>query len=458
MRSGGLCASLTANSVDELFSQDIDGADYVEVRLDHLKEPQEADHVRWDRFPVPVIATCRGVDRGGRFDGSISEESRILDTAVANGAAFVDIDYQSVRKFGSAEVIASYHNFDHTPPDLESVIEQACSTTGQIAKVATHVNRWADNRRIFDALSRKWNKPVIATGMGDLGQITRIAGPSRGSFLSYAFSSSESAPGQISLKEMLNVYKFRRVVKSTKLLGVLGMPVGHSKSPVLHNRAFEKSNMDFVYMKFPSNDLDDFFENAPYCGVEGFSVTIPHKVAIIPFLNRFGQEALKVGAVNTVSRAQDGWVGDNTDVYGAGVALSSAGFKPAGMKVIILGNGGGARAAEAAVEGAAKVLRLSRSDDLKSNIFDCDLLINATPVGMYPNVEESLAEGPIAANMVFDMVYNPPITQLLRNAQRQGKTIIQGGVMLAAQAARQFEIWTGKPAPAGVYIPDWSES
>ena len=458
MRSGGLCASLTGNSVDELFSQDIRGADYVEVRLDHLKEPQQAEHARWDRFPVPVIATCRGVDRGGLFDGSISEESTILDTAVANGAKFVDIDYQSVRKFGSAEVIASYHNFDHTPPDLESIIEQACSTSAQIAKVATHVNRWADNRRIFAALSRKWDKPVIATGMGDLGQITRIAGPARGSFLSYAFSSSESAPGQISLKEMLNVYKFRRVLKSTRLLGVLGMPVGHSKSPVLHNRAFEKSNMDFAYMKFPANDLDDFFENAPYCGVEGFSVTIPHKVAVIPFLNRLGEEALRVGAVNTVSRAQDGWVGDNTDVYGAAAALRSAGFQPAGMKVIILGRGGGARAAEAAVEGAAEVLCLSRTDDLKSNVFDCDLLINATPVGMYPNVDESLAEGTIAARMVFDMVYNPPITQLLRNAQSQGKTIVQGGVMLAAQAARQFEIWTGKPAPAGVYVPDWSES
>jgi 3-dehydroquinate dehydratase/shikimate dehydrogenase len=128
------------------------------------------------------------------------------------------------------------------------------------------------------------------------------------------------------------------------------------------------------------------------------------------------------------------------------------------MRVIILGRGGGARAAEAAVEGAAEVLHLSRNDDLKSNVFDCDLLINATPVGMYPNVEESLSEGTLAASMVFDMVYNPPITRLLRNAQSQGKTIIQGGVMLAAQAARQFEIWTGKPAPAGVYVPDWSES
>jgi len=140
MRSGGLCASLTADSLDELFSQDILGADYVEVRLDHLKEPQQAEHARWDRFPVPVIATCRGVDRGGRFPGSVSEESKILDIAVANGAKFVDIDYQYVRKFGSAEVIASYHNFDHTPPDLESIIEQACATGAQIAKVATHVN------------------------------------------------------------------------------------------------------------------------------------------------------------------------------------------------------------------------------------------------------------------------------------------------------------------------------
>jgi 3-dehydroquinate dehydratase/shikimate dehydrogenase len=320
-----------------------------------------------------------------------------------------------------------------------------------------HVNRWADNRRIFEALSRDWGMPVIATGMGDLGQITRIAGPSRGSFLSYASSGRESAPGQISLKEMLNVYKFPRVTKSTKLLGVLGMPVGHSKSPVLHNRAFEKSSVDFAYMKFPANDLDDFFENAPHCGVEGFSVTIPHKVAIIPFLNRLGPEASKIGAVNTVSRASDGWVGDNTDIHGARVALRSAGFKPAGMKVIILGRGGGAKAAEAAVEGASEVIRLSRADDMKSNVFDCDLLINATPVGMFPNVDESLAEGTIAASVVFDMVYNPPVTKLLRDANSQGKTIIQGGIMLAAQAARQFEIWTGKPAPADVYTPDWSE-
>ena len=456
MRSGGLCAALTTESIDDVFSQDIAGADYVEVRLDYLKDPQQAAHARWDRLPVPVIATCRGVDRGGRFQGSVNEECGILDTAVANGAKFVDIDYQYVRSFGSAEVIASYHNFDHTPPDLESIIEQASATTAQIAKVATHVNRWADNRRIFDALSRKRDKPLIATGMGDLGQITRIAGPSRGSFLSYAFSGSESAPGQLSLQEMRSVYKFARIQKSTKLLGVLGMPVGHSKSPILHNRAFEAAKIDFAYVKLPANDLNDFFDNAAACGIEGFSVTIPHKVAVIPFLQRLEPEALKIGAVNTVSRTSDGWVGDNTDIHGVRIALGAAGFDPAGKKVIILGRGGGAKAAEAAVEDAREVTLRTRRDDLQSDGLDCDLLINATPVGMYPNVDESLVEGPIAAGVVFDMIYNPPITRLLRNAQSQGKTIVQGGTMLVAQAARQFEIWTGHPAPIDVYSLDWS--
>src|SRR4051812_7608064 len=175
MRPGGLCVSLTPESIDEVFQSDITGADCVEVRLDYLKEPQSAGHTRWDRIPVPVIATCRGVDRGGLFQGSIEEECGILETAARNGAKFVDIDYQFCRQFNGAEVIASYHNFDNTPPDLESIIEQACAAGAHIAKVATHVNRWADNRRLLEAMAKPWPKPVIVSGMGDMGQITRVA-------------------------------------------------------------------------------------------------------------------------------------------------------------------------------------------------------------------------------------------------------------------------------------------
>lgn len=464
MRAGGLCVALTPESLDDLFSPDVTGADYVEVRLDYLKEPQRADHTRWDRFPVPVIATCRGTEFGGRFRGSLEEEYKILDTAVRNGARFVDIDYRHVRAFGSAEVIASYHNFDETPSNLESILEQACSTGAQIAKVATQVNRWSDNRRLLAATAKPWPKPVIVAGMGDMGQITRIAGPSRGSFLSYAAGAGPSAPGQVSLSDMLNAYKFRRVKPSTKLIGILGMPVGHSQSHILHNRAFEACNLDFAYMKFPAPDVRDFFENARQCGIVGFSVTIPHKLAVMPYMDRLAPAASGIGAVNTVSDTETGWAGDNTDVHGVRVALEKAGFDPAGKKVIILGKGGGAKAAVAAVQGAREVTVLSRNEMAESKTYDCDLLVNATPVGMYPHVGASPLDrsdgtvAPILADAVFDMVYNPPVTKLLQSAASQGKTIIQGTAMLAAQAARQFEIWTGQPAPAEIYKTDWSVS
>jgi 3-dehydroquinate dehydratase/shikimate dehydrogenase len=458
MRPGGLCVALTPESLDDVFQADIAGADWVEVRLDYLKEPQSADHARWDRLPVPVIATCRGADRGGLFQGSIEEECRILETAVRNGAKVVDIEYEFFRPFDGAEVIASYHNFDNTPPDLESTIEEICATGAQIAKVATHVNRWADNRRLLEAMSKPWPKPLIVSGMGDMGQITRVAGPSRGSVLSYVSSGKESAPGQMSLTEMLNAYKFRRIKKSTKLIGILGMPVGHSQSHIIHNRGFEKSGVDFAYMKFPANQVEDFIENAQACGIRGFSVTIPHKISVTPLLNRVSPEASRIGAVNTVSEIPEGWAGDNTDVDGVRAALDSAGFDSNGKKVIILGRGGGAKSVAAALAGAKEIIVLSRDEIAKFRTYECDLLVNATPVGMFPHVDESPVDGEILAGTVFDLVYNPPITQLLQNAKDQGKTIIQGTTMLLAQAARQFEIWTGQPAPAEIYNAGWSVS
>jgi 3-dehydroquinate dehydratase/shikimate dehydrogenase len=458
MRPGGLCVALTPESLDDVFQADIAGADWVEVRLDYLKEPQSADHARWDRLPVPVIATCRGADRGGLFQGSIEEECRILETAVRNGAKVVDIEYEFFRPFDGAEVIASYHNFDNTPPGLESTIEEICATGAQIAKVATHVNRWADNRRLLEAMSKPWPKPLIVSGMGDMGQITRVAGPSRGSVLSYVSSGKESAPGQMSLTEMLNAYKFRRIKKSTKLIGILGMPVGHSQSHIIHNRGFEKSGVDFAYMKFPANQVEDFIENAQACGIRGFSVTIPHKISVTPLLNRVSPAASRIGAVNTVSEIPEGWAGDNTDVDGVRAALDSAGFDSNGKKVIILGRGGGAKAVAAALAGAKEIIVLSRDEIAKFRTYECDLLVNATPVGMFPHGDESPVDGEILAGTVFDLVYNPPITQLLQNAKDQGKTIIQGTTMLLAQAARQFEIWTGQPAPAEIYNAGWSVS
>jgi 3-dehydroquinate dehydratase/shikimate dehydrogenase len=228
------------------------GVDCVEVRLDYLNNPQESVHARWDKLSVPVIATCRGKERGGRFEGSIAEEIRILQYAVQNGAKFVDIDYRFAKPMPGAEVIASFHDFEKTPDDLDSLMERICASGGQIAKVATMVNSWSDNRRLLELLSRKWPKPVIVAGMGDIGQITRVIGLARGSCLTYAgLSANASAPGQLTVREMQEVYRFKRVGRETKLIGILGYPLGHSLSPNIHNRAFRSAATRFRLLEIP---------------------------------------------------------------------------------------------------------------------------------------------------------------------------------------------------------------
>jgi len=438
--------------LDEVFSTDLTGADCVEVRLDYLTNPRDSVTARWDKLPIPVIATCRGRERGGQFEGSLEEEIKILQYAVENGAKFIDIDYRFARPFPGAQVIASLHDFERTPQNLTSLMDRICASPGEIAKVATMVKSWNDNRRLLELLSQAWPKPAIVVGMGDIGQITRVIGPAHGSFLTYAgMTVNASAPGQLTLRDLRDVYRFRRAGRYTKLIGILGNPVGHSLSPNIHNRAFEALNLDFLYLKFPAPDLKDFIDNARQIGIDGFSVTIPHKTAVIPFLDEFTPTAEKVGAVNTVSTRNGKWIGDNTDVHGVKAALASVGFDPDDKTVVILGAGGAAKAAVIALEGAKAVKVLTRKEVLEASSYRCDLLINATPVGMFPMVDATPLQGRIPADVVLDMVYNPPITRLLRSALDQGKTAIQGTTMFLAQAARQFEIWTGHRAPSEIF-------
>jgi 3-dehydroquinate dehydratase/shikimate dehydrogenase len=331
--------------LQEVFSSDLTGADCAEVRLDYLDSPQESVHARWDRLRLPVIATCRGKGYGGRFEGSIEEEMRILRCAVQNGAQFVDIDYRSAKFFGGAQVIASFHDFSGTPAGIDGVVDYACAEPGGVAKVATFVNSWADNRRLLSLLPRQWPKPLIIVGMGEIGQITRVIGPSRGSFLTYAASTNASAPGQLSVREMLDVYGFRRMKPSTKVVGILGSAAGDSMLPDVYNRAFAMLELDFVCLRFSAPDLKDFLQNAPAIGVVGFCVATSHETAVIPLLDGLTAKAREAGAIDTVSLQDGKWIGD----------------------------------------------------------------------------------------AALDMVYNPPITRLLRSA------------------ARQFEIWTGHRAPLEIF-------
>jgi 3-dehydroquinate dehydratase/shikimate dehydrogenase len=471
----GICASLTPAVLDDVFKSDLTGADSVEIRLDFLNDPFSSINASWSNLPVPLIAVCRREERGGRFKGTTQEELDILKAAVRNGAAAVDIDYRDTQIFSGAQVIASYHNFDETPADIDRHLALACDSPARIAKVATNVRSWTDNGRLLKLMEHDWPRPVIISGMGELGQITRLIGPSRGSFLAYATtrqpSSLVAAPGQLSVSDMLEVYGFRRISRDTRLIGIVGSPLGHSLSPLLHNRAFKKTGLNFAYLKLPAPDLWDFFGNATAIGIHGISITMPYKITAMKFAATVSAGAREVGAINTIVNVDGEWVGHNTDIDGVRAALASANFSAAGKRIVILGTGGAARAAVAALSGAKKIVILSRSPranegvpawpghlefDLLQNLgkHECDLLINATPVGMPPAVDATPVSGPIPADFVFDMVYNPPMTRLLKDAKCQGKTIISGTTMFLAQAARQFEIWTGQPAPSEVFTPE----
>ena len=268
----------------------------------------------------------------------------------------------------------------------------------------------------------------------------------------------------------------------TKVVGIIGHPVSHSLSPVMHNAAFQALGLDWVYVPFAvaPGELSRAVAGMKALGLAGFNVTIPHKVAILPLLDRISPEAELIGAVNTVSLKDGLLTGFNTDGIGLLAALSGKlGFSAAGRSVLLLGAGGAARSALAALSGAGaarievanrspekarellrlmagragatllaacSLQRLSEREFLK----DFDLIVNTTSVGMagddFPGLELSGLKPGLA---VYDMVYAPPLTPLLASARALGIPSANGLGMLVAQGEAAFAIWTGAEAPAG---------
>ncbi len=267
---------------------------------------------------------------------------------------------------------------------------------------------------------------------------------------------------------MRGLYRCEKLKRQTKIYGVIADPVAHSKSPLIHNRAFQSRRIDAVYLPFlfPSAQLGDWMKMAATLPVAGFSVTIPHKQRILRYLDVVEPIAKRIGAVNTVWRKGQKWRGTNTDVDGVLRPLSHH-LNLNRASVLIAGYGGAARAAAMALcdagssvtitgrnmagaRGLARVVRgkaISLEDSAKEQF---DVLVHATPVGMSPKSNDCLFADRVPAHLVLDMVYNPHDTVLLKRAAAQGATVIHGSEMLLEQAARQFEIWTGEPAPRAV--------
>jgi 3-dehydroquinate dehydratase/shikimate dehydrogenase len=453
------------------------GVDLVELRLDAFRE-------RFDlaallaAAPVPAIVTCRPRWAGGSFDGTEEARIRHLRRAVTLGAAYVDCESEIVTKVrarGGTRIIASYHNFGETPTDLGSIVRAMEHLPAAVVKFATQANDLADTLRVWEAVAA-CGKPAIGLCMGEFGEASRILALHTGSLLTFGSLGTglESAPGQLTARDLKELYRADTITPATELYAVAGDPIAHSMSPAIHNAAFAHLGLDATYLRFRVGDFPSFLETiAPAVGLRGVSVTIPHKHAALAAAARVETAARRIGAVNTLRRLDAGWEGSNTDCAAALGAIRNAarraGLRLPRARALILGAGGTARALAVGLGAAGCSLVFanrtrSRAEALarefSGEVVDLALahtgrygvIANTTAVGMHPREEATPVDPSVFRKgmVVFDAVYNPPTTRLLREAKRAGATVATGLDMFVGQAARQFELWTGWKAPRRV--------
>ena len=454
------------------------GESFFEFRLDYLPDPEQGvDAIR--RFlhihpECTIVATCRRHQNQGRFNGSIEEQIRILDAAVDAGARAVDVEIESAENIaarldlfhGRALTVLSYHNYEGTPA-LDNVYRRMTRIGADAYKIATTAKKPSDNYRLLTLAKSNPRAPFVLLAMGETGFASRVLGPSWGGLYTYAApnASEGTAAGQVSARMLRHLYRVDRFSRAAKVYGVIADPVRHSISPAVHNRAFQARRLDAVYLPFlvHPQQLKDFFTLGDSLPIAGFSVTIPHKQKVLRYLDIVDPLARRIGAVNTVWKKAGRWRGTNTDADAVTGSLASH-VRIAKSSVLIAGNGGAARSAAFALSDAgAKVSLVGRNPDrVRALAKICgaepllreqldgrhfDVFLHATPLGMYPKTEESFFEDRIPADVVFDMVYNPLDTLLIRRGVEQGKTVVRGLEMFLEQAVRQFGIWTGETAP-----------
>ena len=446
----------------------VEGADLVELRLDHVRDPDVDGALAGRR--QPVVLTCRPVWEGGRFQGSEEERRRILARALELGAEYVDVEWQAgfddlLRARRGRNIVLSAHDFDGVPTDLASRHRAMCATGAAVVKMAVRARRLCDMVPLLDLPEPDDGQSRVLVAMGPAGLASRLLPDRFGSCWTYA--GDGVAPGQIGLPRMLEEFRVRQVTADTEVYGLLGAPVGHSLSPAMHNAGFAAIGRDAVYVPLEATDVGDFWNLAARLGVRGASVTAPFKEKVIAGLASRDALVEQVGAANTLLAFDGGWRGLNTDVPGFLQPLEGR-IALDGCRAVLLGAGGVARGVAVALAGrgarvcicardirrAADVARIvgAESGSLPPPSGSWDLLVNTTPVGTYPDVDATpLPGGPFDGRLVYDLVYNPRETRLLAEAKAAGCATISGLSMLVAQACGQFEWWTGIAAPVDVF-------
>jgi 3-dehydroquinate dehydratase/shikimate dehydrogenase len=480
-----LAVSIFAQTPEQALSQAAvaaeRGADIIEFRLDRCSATpsQIAELVR--KSPLPVIVSCRPPCEGGEYRGAESDRIAILQSAADAEPAYVDIELDSMNRPQSLDgFILSKHDVESRPSNLiQSIARMSQDDRCSVIKVAWRARSLRDNLEAFELL-RNRQKPMIALCMGPFGLLSRVLAKKFGAFLTYAGLDDHdiTAPGQVGAATMKNLYRWDHLDQATQVYGVIGWPAEQSQSPHLHNAGLSAINHHGVYLPLPIPPEYEHFKatvgsflDDKHLDFRGASVTSPHKENLIRFVKERGGVidplAEKIGSANTLVAPVDGSIlAANTDYDAALDTLRREMI--AGKRISVLGAGGIARTIVASFvhHGAqitihnrtpekARTLAMRFGVDSGGDPFDADIIINATTVGMHPNVYESPLESwPEKFDnppLVFDTIYNPRKTKLLRDADSHGCQTISGLEMFVRQAESQFALWTGHPPPEGLF-------
>lgn len=466
-----LCITVSAATTAEIRRRRdaVQDADLVELRLDSVADPNVAGALAGRRRPV--IVTCRPSWEGGAFKGSEEERRRILGEALALGAEYVDIEWRAgfsdlLGRKGGRGIVLSSHDFESVPADLADRARAMRATGAEMVKLAVNATRLSDCLPLLELGAKmRGDEGIVLIAMGPHGIASRVLPRKFGS--SWTYAGSVNSVGQLTPETMLEQYRFRSLDDMTDVYGLVGRPIDHSVSPAMHNAAIRAARLDAVYLPLPAADAEDFVTFARAIGLKGASVTIPFKVSLFDYVDEVYAVARRIGAINTIRVTDGRWIGGNTDAAGFLQPLQARAIPLHGTRAAVLGAGGAARAvAVALAPGGADVTMyardLSRARDAALAVGaraahwpppkgSWDLLVNCTPIGTYPHAEETpLAASELSGRFVYDLVYNPSRTRLLRDAATAGCSTLGGLDMLVAQAQEQFQWWMGTRAPAGV--------
>jgi 3-dehydroquinate dehydratase/shikimate dehydrogenase len=472
-----ICLVLTGSTIEENVSQferNREYVDLVELRIDLL---HESSRVRAALFPslvdVPVIVTIRRQSDGGRYAGPERSRLALLESILDGDFAYVDIEYDVKRSIAEQKargkgirIIRSTHDFNGLPDDIFHRISKIAAK-GDIPKLAVTPNSIIDLITLFRVRTElKGVDEKIVLGMGDFGLPSRILYKRMGSLWTYC-SEIPIAPGQITARQMKTLYHADRVDDRTHIYGVIGNPVLHSFSPRIQNPGFRGINFNAIYLPFPVDSVRSFFILAEMLHISGFSVTVPHKQAVLPYLGKITREVKQIGSCNTVVRSKNLWVGMNTDYYGFVEPLVTEIDAKKIQSALVIGAGGAARAVVWALRNhGCKVTIVNRNVDRAKHLametmasydsldnaneyYKVDLVVQTTSVGMVPDVDgDPIPEYPFNRNqVVYELVYRPKYTRMMQRALEAGCRLHFGIDMLVRQGKHQFEAFTGYHYP-----------